>query len=598
MNQTIRQSELRPIIIPGPPGDLIGFYHPPANHTAPIGDVLLVPAFAEEMNRCRSMVTMQAHALADLGMGTLVLDMRGTGDSPGEFEDADWNGWRDDLQSGLSWLRNHGNGCRTLWGVRLGALMAAQLAVRDSGIDKLLMWVPVVDGKTYWTQFLRIRIASEMGLPNGVKSTEALRQQSAAGKVVEASGYLVGPILAKQLDSLEMPAAEDLIGKTISWFEVGASADAPLPRANAKLVSDLQSKGVQITMTQVVGAPFWQVHERAVAPLLIEASTLAVKAWPALDAQALATAGNVPYTPNNPVTVVEYPVVFRCLNDLLTGIVHRGMSDKRTGVIIVVAGGPQYRVGAHRQFVSLARMFASNGYPVLRFDLRGMGGSNGAYLGYEQSGPDIRVAIDEFLRREPSVQEVTLFGECESASGILFYAAQDARVRRIALANPWVRTPGVEAETLLKHYYLDRLLSREFWLSVRSGEYKVGASLTSFFKVVSTFMQGRKSTRARTSRSGLANFDHLPLPSRTAEGLRRFSGQVLLLMSGRDLVARQFDEVTKVSKDWQGLLSDPRITRKDIAEADHTFSKPEVKAEAQRTLLDWLAADPPTLHVK
>ena len=593
MKNTSSRTGLRPIVVPGTQVDLIGFYHVPADHIAPVGDVLLVPAFAEEMNRCRSMVTMQAHALAAIGMGTLVLDMRGTGDSPGEFEQADWEGWRDDLQCGLKWLRKHGNGCRTLWGVRLGALMAAQLAARDSSIDKLLMWMPIVNGKTYWTQFLRIRIASEMGLPNGVKSTEALRQQSAAGQAVEASGYLVGPVLATQLDSLEMPPAENLFGKTIAWFEVGSSADTPMPRANAKLVGDWQGKGVQIKMTQVVGPPFWQVHEREAAPLLVEAGTLALKAWPALSSGGLATAENDPCTPDVAVTAVEYPVVFRCLDADLTGIVHRGMSNARIGVVIVVAGGPQYRVGAHRQFVSLARMFASNGYPTMRFDLRGMGDSSGAYLGYEQSGPDIRAAIDEFLRREPSVQEVALFGECESASGILFYAGQDVRVRRIALANPWVRTPGVQAETILKHYYLDRLRSRQFWLSVWAGEYKLGASLASFYRVLSTFVQGRKSTRASTAGSGLANFDHLPLPSRTAEGLRRFSGHVLLLMSGRDLIAREFDEVTKVSKDWQGLLSGQRITRKDIADADHTFSKPEVKAEAQRTLLDWLAANAP-----
>lgn len=594
MNHTISRTGLRPIVIPGTQVDLIGFYHPPAGHIAPVGDVLLVPAFAEEMNRCRSMVTIQANALAAIGMGTLVLDMRGTGDSPGEFEQADWESWRDDLQCGLRWLRARANGCRTLWGVRLGALMAAQLAAADSGIDRLLMWMPIVNGKTYWTQFLRIRIASEMGLPNGIKSTETLRHQSAAGQVVEASGYLVGPALAAQLDTLEMPPAESLIGKTIEWFEVGSRADATMPRANAKLVGDWQSQGVQITMTQVVGPPFWQVHEREVAPHLIEAGTLAVKAWPVLNSGARATAENDAGIPDVEETVVEYPLVFRCMDAELTGIVHRGMSNARIGVIIVVAGGPQYRVGAHRQFVSLARMFASNGYPVMRFDLRGMGDSSGAYLGYEQSGPDIRAAIDEFLRRETSVQEVALFGECESASGILFYAAQDARVRKIALANPWVRTPGVQAETILKHYYLDRLRSRQFWRSVWAGEYKLGASMASFYKVFSTFLQGRKSTRAGTAGSGLTTFDHLPLPSRTAEGLRRFSGHVLLLMSGRDLIAREFDEVTKVSKDWQGLLSGPRITRKDIADADHTFSKPEVKADAQRTLLDWLAASVPT----
>ena len=196
-------------------------------------------------------------------------------------------------------------------------------------------------------------------------------------------------------------------------------------------------------------------------------------------------------------------------------------------------------------------------------------------------------AIDELLRREPHVQQVALFGECESASGILFYAAQDARVCKIALANPWVRTPGVQAEAILKHYYLDRLRSREFWRSVRSGQYRIGHSLVSFFQVFVTFLRGRKASRA--TGSGQDSFDQLPLPIRTAEGLRRFRGSVLLLMSGRDLIAREFDEVTHSSKAWHGLLSDPRVARKDIADADHTFSKPAAKLEAQRTLLNWLA---------
>lgn len=579
---------MRPIVLQGVSGDLIGYYHPPNEQVSPIGDILLAPAFAEEMNRCRSMVTKQAEALASAGMGTLVLDMHGTGDSPGEFHEGDWENWLGDLRCGIDWLRMHGNGCQAIWGVRLGALMAAHLAAQDRGIHQLLLWMPVINGKSYWTQFLRIRIASEMALPDGVKSTQALRQQSADGLVVETSGYKVGSRLAIQLDSLEMPPPEQLINKTISWLEVGASAESTVPRANALLAESWRSKGVPVSISQVVGPQFWVVHERAVAISLIDASSIAVKAWPSPITIPLPKLDHTFEPPKENLTSSVYPVSFPCVDAQLAGIVHRGRSDARIGVVIVVAGGPQYRVGAHRQFVSMARMFASNGYPVMRFDLRGMGDSSGEYLGFEHSGFDVRAAIDEFLRLEPSVQEVGLFGECESASGILFYAGQDPRVGRIALANPWVRTPGVQAEAILKHYYLNRLRSRRFWLSVWSGEFKLGASLASFVKVFTTFMRGRKSTRAKMGKLDADSFDHLPLPSRTAEGLRRFGGKVLLLMSGRDLIAREFDEVTKVSKDWRGLLSSSRITRKDIADADHTFSKPDAKAEAQKALLAWL----------
>lgn len=586
MNHMNLSDCLRPVVLRGRRGSLIGFYHPPSAHAVAVGDVLLVPAFAEEMNRCRSMVTMQAHALAAIGMGTLVLDLYGTGDSAGDFEDADWEGWRDDLQVGLSWLRQHGNGCRTLWGVRLGALMAAEMAAGDNSIDRLLMWVPVVSGKPYWTQFLRIRIAAEMGMPDGVKSTGVLRAQSAEGQVVEASGYRVRANLAQRLDQLEMPGGALLAGKTVEWFEVGVSSESAVPRASTSVVGEWQALAVKVKMVQVLGPPFWQVHERELAPALVSATSEAIRAWPMKIGDRACGARNVGANETSGSSILEYPVAFQCLDASMAGVVHSGRVDQGLGVVIVVAGGPQFRVGAHRQFVSLARLFASNGYAVLRFDLRGMGDSGGGYLGYERSAPDIRAAIDELLRREPQVQQVALFGECESASGILFYAAQDDRVCKIALANPWVRTPGVQAEAILKHYYLDRLRSPEFWRNVGSGQYRIGRSLLSFCQVLLAFLRGRKASRA--AGSGQDPFDQLPLPIRTAEGLRRFHGSVLLLMSGRDLIAREFDEVTSSSRAWQGLLSDRQVVRKDIADADHTFSKPAAKAEAQRTLLNWL----------
>ena len=113
------------------------------------------------------------------------------------------------------------------------------------------------------------------------------------------------------------------------------------------------------------------------------------------------------------------------MDDELVGMLHRGDPGAKRGIVIVVAGGPQYRAGAHRQFVSLARRLAARGYPVLRFDLRGMGDSGGSHLGYQHSEPDIRAAIDTLTAEQPEVDEVVLFGECESASGILFYAYQD-----------------------------------------------------------------------------------------------------------------------------------------------------------------------------
>lgn len=65
----------------------------------------------------------------------------------------------------------------------------------------------------------------------------------------------------------------------------------------------------------------------------------------------------------------ERVLLFTCQGLSLPGILHPGAPDASRGVLVVV-GGPQYRVGSHRQFVLLARDPGGGGHvPVLRFDL-------------------------------------------------------------------------------------------------------------------------------------------------------------------------------------------------------------------------------------
>jgi len=45
--------------------------------------VLHFPPFAEEMNKCRAMVSAQARELANIGVAVVVPDLYGTGDSAG-----------------------------------------------------------------------------------------------------------------------------------------------------------------------------------------------------------------------------------------------------------------------------------------------------------------------------------------------------------------------------------------------------------------------------------------------------------------------------------------------------------------------------------
>ena len=138
------------------------------------------------------------------------------------------------------------------------------------------------------------------------------------------------------------------------------------------------------------------------------------------------------------MTARESAVLFACEGDELVGVIaepEKACGD--VGVLIVV-GGPQYRVGSHRQFVLLARHLAEAGVSCMRFDYRGMGDAGGGQRDFENVGADIRAAIDVFTTRTPAVRRVVLWGLCDGASAACFYAPTDERGAGLVLLNPWV----------------------------------------------------------------------------------------------------------------------------------------------------------------
>jgi hypothetical protein len=81
---------------------------------------------------------------------------------------------------------------------------------------------------------------------------------------------------------------------------------------------------------------------------------------------------------------------------------------------------------------------------------------------------------------------------------------------------------------------------------------------------------------------------NLPLPDRMKDGLRRFKGKALLILSGNDLTAQEFKDAVGGSADWQRLLREQRIRRCDLAEANHTFSARQWRDQVARWTCDWM----------
>lgn len=261
--------------------------------------------------------------------------------------------------------------------------------------------------------------------------------------------------------------------------------------------------------------------------------------------------------------------------DTLVGVLAEPVARRSPFGVVIVVGGPQCRSGAHRMFTLLARALAERGHTSLRFDVRGMGDSSGAQRSFEQLDEDIGSAIDQLLREVPDLQGVVLWGLCDGASAALLYldAAVDARVRGLCLANPWVRSVATQARTQMRHYYAARLRAPAFWRKLLRG----GVGVTALRE----WWQARRAARGPV-------VEALGFQGRMARGWRRLPLPKLLLMSGSDYTAREFDELARLDPDWTALQADPLLQRVDLAEADHTLSDPKHLEAAWLACAAWL----------
>jgi exosortase A-associated hydrolase 2 len=239
--------------------------------------VLHVPAAFEEMNKARRMVALQARAFASMGGCVVVYDPVGTGDSSGDPADATFARWRSDALTMWSFMCGEFPVPAVLWGLRLGALMAASLA-GDAALSAsaLVLWQPVASGRTFFNQFLRLAAAAEIaGRPGTSPAAGSVRQQLEAGAVVEVAGYAVHPDLvtgasALSLESIAPPPC------AVVWRESTAAAPAEVSPVAMKTAQRWSDGGARVDLRPVTGPSFWATAEIEESPALIAATSEAV----------------------------------------------------------------------------------------------------------------------------------------------------------------------------------------------------------------------------------------------------------------------------------------------------------------------------------
>ena len=253
-------------------------------------------------------------------------------------------------------------------------------------------------------------------------------------------------------------------------------------------------------------------------------------------------------------------LTFSCENDTLVATLDE--APGATGLLIV-SGGNEVRAGAWNGQALLAKRLAARGFPVLRFDRRGIGDSEGENRGFRHSAPDIAAALACFRAECPQIARVVALGNCDAASALML--GEGCGADALVLTNPWIYDEEGEEEAAeappaaLRAHYTRRLMNPAALLRLVTGKVSPGALLRSLVAMT------RKA--APTTLAG-----------EIAAGLSSHPGPVRILLAGRDRTAQAF------LAGWD--KADPRLRL--CAQASHSFVEPDAQAWLEEQVVEML----------
>lgn len=238
-----------------------------------------------------------------------------------------------------------------------------------------------------------------------------------------------------------------------------------------------------------------------------------------------------------------------------------GTLDTAPGTVglLIVSGGNEIRSGAFGGQADLARRIAAAGFPVFRFDRRGVGDSEGENRGFRYSRKDLEAALDAFRAMAPQVGRVIAFGNCDAASALML--AGGAGCEGLVLSNPWTieqdSGPADDAPppAAIRARYAEKLKNPSEVTRLLAGGVNLGKLARGLTKALRP--PPPPSTLAEEMRAGLAGY----------------TGTVRILLATADRTAQVFETA------WD--KSDPRIRR--CEGAGHAYVEPAHRA--------WLTAE-------
>lgn len=254
--------------------------------------------------------------------------------------------------------------------------------------------------------------------------------------------------------------------------------------------------------------------------------------------------------------MTRLPLIFPCRDSTLAGTLDTSCGS--TGLLIVT-GGSEIRSGAFSGQAQLAARIAAAGFPVFRFDRRGVGDSDGDDRGFRASQDDIAAALAAFHAMAPKVERVIGYGNCDAASALMLGGG--AGCDGLVLSNPWViedtAANAVPPPGAIRARYAEKLRNP---------------------KELARLVTGGVNLR-KLSRGLIGAIKPKPAPTSLAQGmaagLAKFEGPVKILLAERDRTAQIFEA------SWDA--ADSRIHR--CKDAGHSYVEPHSREWLYQQLL-------------
>lgn len=562
------------------------------------GVVVIVPPFAEEKKAAQRALVEAARTLAADGFEVVRFDLRGTGDSGGEFGQCDVGIWLQDLRVVLTYAHVLAGGRPLhLLGLRFGATLAWLAAGPEAGLDSLILWEPIVSGAAYMRQNRqRSQIRRELTASQSQAEAREAEQASAAEPypAFDFDGFGINAKLHREMTEIDLLTAPPPACRRIQILQISGSSRVKKPLEDGR--ARVAETGAQVALENVAVEAFWSAiglvdtsPVRELTRVWLNAAALPTNAAQNGHQNLVASAHAV--TPSNPQTAAQLglatgansdtaiqvePFSFMSGEQRVHGVLYRPTVPVERCVLLL-HGWSGYRIGPGHLLTEAAHALAAAGCAAYSFDFRGRGESE-----LEVGEASLNSMIRDACRAVPLVlahtgaTKATLLGLCSGGEVALGASLSDARIDSLAL---WSAPVFSGAFTLARQArrsqdsakkYARKLFYPETWAKLFTGRLN--------YRMIGKALGGGRSNED----AGVEN--KAPDTSSQMQEFAAFKGRLLFIYGGNDPETppsrdfyREFVERTTMPHEFH-----------EVAGANHNYYSMAWKRQVIDTTVGWL----------